>query len=303
MAEYKTLAEALAAFQAVVPKMSKDETAKVSGEGKNGPVKYTYGYAGLDQFVDIVEPVLGAHGLAVTSKTVFTPEGGFILEVALVHESGERETAVWPLPDPRRSGPQDIGSAMTYGRRYLGWGLTGTFPGGVDDDGAQAQQTARESWENAQPRPAAQAQESRPAQNRPVSSPPAPPAVRKTAWTDAEVAEQHAKLTQLPMDQAVVLYDWMAGKGLHGRGIGPSGKTATLLLALRLGDAALLPDAAPEEIATMRDLADSRGLLKVKVSESETLDEVLHTGRELAVHAAVAQAKADTPDPADLKDA
>lgn len=297
MAEYKTLAEALAAFQAVVPKMSKDETAKVSGEGKNGPVKYTYGYAGLDQFVDIVEPVLGAHGLAVTSKTVFTPEGGFMLEVALVHESGERETAVWPLPDPRRSGPQDIGSAMTYGRRYLGWGLTGTFPGGVDDDGAQAQQTARESWESAQPRQAAA-----PA-NRPASAPPAPAAPRKTAWTDVEVAEQQEKLVNLPMDQAVVLYDWMAGKGLHERGIGPSGKTATLLLALRIGDAALLPDAAPEEIATMRDLADSRGLLKVKVSESETLDEVLHTGRELAVHAAVAQAKADTPDPADLKDA
>lgn len=293
MAEHETLAQALAAFQAEVPKMSKDETAKVKSEKAN----YTYGYAGLDQFVEIVEPVLGKHGMAVTSRTTFSPEGGFMLEVALVHESGERETAFWPLPDPRRAGPQDIGSAMTYGRRYLGWGLTGTFPGGVDDDGKQAQQSARESWESAQPRPTAQAHDQHARgvnADRPVSAPPAP-RPPKTSWTDAEVHQQHEKLISLPLDQAGKLYDWMAAKDLHNRGIGPSGKTGTLLLALRLGDAALLPEATPEEITTYKTFAEGRGLMNIKVSESETLEQVLHDARELAVHAAAQEATQGSP--------
>src|ERR1700760_4703631 len=80
---HASLAEALAAFQAEVPKMSKDETAKVKSEKAN----YTYGYAGLAQFVEIVEPVLGKHGLSITSKTTFDGNGNFMLEVSLLHES------------------------------------------------------------------------------------------------------------------------------------------------------------------------------------------------------------------------
>jgi len=270
-APHASLAEALAAFQAEVPKMSKDERAKVKGETKDGRVyDKSYDYAGLDQFVEIVEPVLGKHGLSITSKSTFTPDGVFMLEVSLLHESGERETAYWPLPDPRRSGPQDIGSAYTYGRRYLGWGLTGTFPGGVDDDGKQAQQHARERWEDAKP-------------VRPVSAPPAQPP--KTSWTDEEVAEYQAKLTQVSLTAVGAAYDWMASRDLHNRGVGPSGKTASLVLALRLADSALLPETTPEEIATLRTVGEERGLMKIKVAPTATLEEALFDALELAKHA------------------
>lgn len=293
MAEHKTLAEALAAFQAEVPKMSKDETAKVTGKnGETGaPVKYTYGYAGLDQFVEIVEPVLGQHGLAVTSKSTFTDNGGFMLEVSLVHESGERETAFWPLPDPRRVGPQDIGSAMTYGRRYLGWGLTGTFPGGIDDDGAKAQESARDSWDSAKPRQAAQ----RPVEDRQATAgqepQAAPQAAVKTSWTDDEVLKMVKPMPTAELGQTVKVYDWMASKNLHKRTVEmdyegkPVQVTATDLVAGRIADEALVAGIDVSGIKKLQAIASDRGLMKVQVSESENLAAALFGAQELAVHA------------------
>jgi len=275
-----TLATALAAFQAEVPKMSKDETAKVKSEKAN----YSYGYAGLDQFVEIVEPVLGKHGLSVTSKTTFI-DGAFMLEVALLHESGEREVAFWPLPDPRRVGPQDIGSAMTYGRRYLGWGLTGTFPGGIDDDGKQAQQTARESWDSAKPRQQASA-------DAPVSAPPAP-----KVWTDEEIATYHARLDDrsVDLDTTGKGYDWLASKGLHERSV--NGLNATGVLAVRLASEALDETTTLAHVKAIQSFAAGRGLGKVMVSESGTLYEVLFDAQELAKHAADTEASQDIPNP------
>lgn len=305
MPKHETLAAALAAFQAVVPKMSKDERAKVKGETNDGRAyDRSYDYAGLDQFVEIVEPVLGEHGLSVSSAPVWMDNGRFVLVVTLLHESGEERVGYWPLPDPsaRGVGPQDIGSAMTYGRRYIGWGLTGTFPGGIDDDGKQAQQQARERWEDA--RPAQRPVEDRQAQSgqEPQAAPAAAPV--KTSWTDAEVYDIQAKMVTAALDKTIGAYDWMAGKGLHNRKVGNPSKpteperTATDIMASRLADEALVPDVTPAVIEGLKALAADRGLLKIQVSEKETLDQVLYEARELAVHAEVEQAKTDTPDPA-----
>jgi hypothetical protein len=292
MAEHKTLAAALAAFQTELPKLTKDEKAKVKGETKDGrSYDRSYGYADLAQVVETVLPVLGKHGLSVTSKTALT-DGNLSLEVSLLHESGERESAFWPMPDPRRAGPQDIGSAMTYGRRYLTLALTGAYPGGEDDDGQQAQTRARESWDSATP--------SRPAQNRPVSAPPAEPAPAKTSWTDAEIANYQAKIASDPdLERAVKGYDWMASKALHNREVenGSECKTATATLAVRLATEALRASSTLQDIEAVRAIAVDRGLTKVPVSATESLEEAIHTARELAAHAAVEQAKADTPDP------
>jgi hypothetical protein len=296
--KHKTLAAALAAFQAEVPKMSKDETAKVKGETKDGrSYDRSYGYAGLDQFVEIVEPALGKHGMSVTSRTTFTPEGVFMLEVSLVHESGERETAYWPLPDPRRAGPQDLGSAMTYGRRYLGWGLTGTFPSGIDDDGKQAQAAPRESWDNARP-----VQRQAPVEDRQAmagqepQAPPAAPAPR-ASWTDAEVYDYQAKMGTVTLDSALKAYDWMASKDLHNREVGhptdidPRKLTATTVIAIKLATLAQDPESTPAGIEGLKAIASNRGLMKVMVSPTDTLEQALHEARELAVHAVVEQAK------------
>jgi len=281
--KHPTLAVALAAFQAELPPLTKDARAKVKGVTKDGkPYDKSYDYSGLDQFVEIVEPVLGNHGLSITSKTTIDAQGNFMLEVSLLHESGERETSYWPLPDPRRVGPQDLGSAMTYGRRYLGWGLTGTFPGGQDDDGATAQQSNRESWDNAQPR-----QQQAPAA-APVSAPPASPKV----YTADEVRGQHDKLKTLDLEKATVLYDWMGGKSLHTMPIDEV--TATRVYAERLASDALKGTATMAEVKTIQKLAADRGLLKTSVSESETLANILFDAQELAKHAADVESSQET---------
>lgn len=282
MAEHQSLAEALAAFQAEVPKMSKDEHAKVTGKSKETGERYdrSYNYAGLDQFVEIVEPVLGKHGLSITSKTTFT-DGLFMLEVSLLHESGERETAYWPLPDPRRVGPQDLGSAMTYGKRYLGWGLTGTFPSGVDDDGAKAQQRSdRDSWESARPR-----------ENRPVSAPPAQQAP-KTSYTDDEVLRYVTPMPTADVTKALQVYDWMASKDLHKRVVQMDydgmkvAVTATDLIAGRIADEAARDGVTLDEIKALETQANNRGLMKIEVGEQETLALSLLLARDQAAQAA-----------------
>lgn len=290
MPKHETLAAALAAFQAELPKLRKTETAKVTGESKSGAkISYSYGYTGLDQVVETALPVAGAHGLSITSKTTYA-DSLFMLEVVLLHEGGEREIGYWPLPDPRRVGPQDIGSAMTYGRRYETLGLLGLYPGGEDDDGAKAQQTSRERWEDAKAvqRPV----EDRQAQSgqEPQAAPTGPPV--KTSWTDAEVHDIQAKMVTAALDKTIGAYDWMAGKGLHNRKVVGSGeateipRSATDIMASRLADEALKADNSPAIIDGLKAIAADRGLLKVQVSETETLDQAIFEARELAAHAA-----------------
>lgn len=296
MTEQNSLAKALAAFQAELPKLVKDEQAKVKGETRDGRAyDRSYGYADLAQVVETVLPVLGKHGLSITAGTVIL-HSGFVLEVTLLHESGEQRTGVWPLPDPSAKGvgPQDIGSAMTYGRRYLTLALSGAYPGGEDDDGARAQANVRPNrWEDAR------------SQEKPVS---APPAKDWTQATDDEVQEMHTRIETLELAKAVNGYDWMARVGLHERKIPVAGEvydpegpepvkiTATELLAARLADEAVKPGTDLSQVAICREYAEDRGLLKVMVSETTTLDEELAMARDLLVQADVAQAKADTRD-------
>lgn len=282
------LASALAAFQAELPRLAKDETAKVKGQTQDGRAyDRSYKYADLAQVVETVLPILGKHGLSITSKTTFTTSGVFMLEVTLLHASGEEETGFWPLPTGPKVGPQDVGSAMTYGRRYLTLALSGTYPGGEDDDGAQAQKTARESWDDA-----------RPNRERPVSAPPAP---AEPVFTDEIIAGYQDKITTEPdLDMAVKGYDWMASKGVHNRSVPTAGaedvlRTATEVLAMRISAVALDQNATVEQVKKVQKIANERGMLKLQVSATETLADVLLTAQELAQHAAAEQSKADTP--------
>lgn len=301
-AQHESLAAALAAFQSELPKLTKDEKAKVKGETKDGrSYDRSYGYADLAQIVETVLPILGKHGLSITSKTVLA-DGNLTLEVALLHETGEREVAQWPLPDPRRGGPQDIGSAMTYGRRYLTLALTGTYPGGEDDDGAKAQAAPRDSWEAAKP-VRAQADRQAQAGEEPQAAPGADAPAPKTGAqiTDDEVFGFQSKMATSELDMAVKGYDWMASKDIHNRRVmgqdDASPRSATDILAVRLADEVLTPDNPVAAIEGLKAIAADRGLLKIQVSNTETLDQVIYEAMELAVHAAVEQAKADTPDP------
>lgn len=133
------LAAALAAFQAELPPVHKDASAILEGESKTTGKKFTYGYkyAGLDNIVGIVLPLLGKHGLSFTAFPMLS-DNGFVLRYQLMHAAGGVLVGDYPLPDPTRTKPQTIGSMITYARRYALCAVTGIAPD-EDDDAAEAE--------------------------------------------------------------------------------------------------------------------------------------------------------------------
>lgn len=295
MPAHETLAAALAAFQAELPKLTKDQSAKVQGETQDGrKINYSYGYADLSQVTGEVSPVLGKHGLSFTSFPTVHESGAFILAYSLLHESGEERTGVWPLPDPNRIKAQQLGSAITYARRYAFMAVTNTFPGGEDDDGAQAVPTGHgrdDRQDYSRERPAARPQ------NAPSS--PAGPAAPLKVWTDEEVLEQHDKIDTLDLDKAGALYDWMAGKGLHTRLVGgdqfvegtPPPVNATTRLAIRLASVASDNSTTVENLSWLVLFAEGRGLLKTQVSPKLNLGDWLVGERDRRVNATIGQSE------------
>lgn len=136
--EAATLASALAQLQADLPEVRKGETAEV--QTKSGG-KFSYSYADLADCNKAVMPRMAALGLSFSAKPTLA-EGGFVLRYVLRHSSGEFDGGDYPLPDPSRGTPQEIGSAITYARRYTLCSVTGLAPSD-DDDGAAATQAAK----------------------------------------------------------------------------------------------------------------------------------------------------------------
>ena len=139
-------ASALAAFQADMPSVLKGSKAEVPT--KSGG-KYSYTYAALPDILDAALPLLTKQGLSFTAAPTLD-EHGFVLRYSLLHEAGHREEGFYPLPDPAASSPQQIGSAVTYGRRYCFCALTGIAA--EEDDDGQAASDARSERLPAAPR-------------------------------------------------------------------------------------------------------------------------------------------------------
>lgn len=130
-------------------------------------------YATLSAVQEVAFPVLFKHGLVVLQsvRTELTDRGLIVYIGATLHhvESGE-ETFQEIGMIPARQDPQGIGSAITYGRRYLLMTMLGLVAD--DDDGnaasrlplpAQQQQPATRSAANGAGRTARALREDRPA--------------------------------------------------------------------------------------------------------------------------------------------
>jgi hypothetical protein len=149
------LNKALAAFQAEAPQITKDQKGIIPGkEGKRG---YEYSYADLAGVCAAAFPLLSKHGLSFFAKPAIIGNQ-FGLVCKLKHASGDEEEGFYPLPQAGTQ--QQIGSAITYGRRYSMLMMTGLAPAD-DDDGAAASterqdfapRSAAEAFENAAPAP------------------------------------------------------------------------------------------------------------------------------------------------------
>lgn len=120
------LAAALARFQAEMPTVAKKHTATV----KSDKGSFSYTYAGLADVSEAAMPLLAKHGLSFV-----TLPGQGVLTGMLLHESGQSLTASLPI---NGSTPQQVGSSLTYMRRYLLGCMTGLVTDD-DDDGQQAE--------------------------------------------------------------------------------------------------------------------------------------------------------------------
>ena len=72
-------------------------------------------YADLSSVLDATRGPLSANGLAVI-QTMTATERGMVLRSTLAHSSGQWIATEYPLPVTQR--PHEMGSALTYARRY-----------------------------------------------------------------------------------------------------------------------------------------------------------------------------------------
>jgi hypothetical protein len=126
----ENIAKALAAFQKDLPKVGKDKTAKMG--------TYSYKYTDLGTLTHTVMPVLNKHGLTFVVAPRAT-DAGYEAVGILLHTSGESSEGSLPLFGRQN---QELGSALSYARRYLFSAMTGVVTED-DDDGAAAVKAPR----------------------------------------------------------------------------------------------------------------------------------------------------------------
>lgn len=98
-------------------------------------------YADLASCWDACRAALSSNGIAVVQRPG-AGQGRVEVTTDLVHASGQwmRSTLAMPLA---KTTPQDVGSALTYARRYSLCAMVGIAPD--DDDGEKAQQSFRDA--------------------------------------------------------------------------------------------------------------------------------------------------------------
>lgn len=130
------LATALSRAQGSFKNPPKDKTATVPM--KSGG-KYTYQYADLATMIDTVRDPLSKNGLAVNQLITSDNERDYV-ETVLMHTSGQWMSSRYPLGTYDR--PQDLGSAITYLRRYCLSAILG-IASDEDDDAEDVEMTKK----------------------------------------------------------------------------------------------------------------------------------------------------------------
>jgi len=138
--QHAGIAAAMVAAQAEIEAPKKNRTGQVGSRA--------YDYADLGSVLDAVLPVLNKHGIAVVQTIEGQEAGGVVLKTDLIHAaSREAVHSLYPLPD--QCTPQEMGSAITYGRRYSLICMTGVV--GEDDDDAASVEASGKKHSKAPP--------------------------------------------------------------------------------------------------------------------------------------------------------
>ena len=108
-------------------------------------------YASLAAVIDAIRKPFADNGLCYTQVTEIR-ENGFVLETTLRHASGQWVASEYPLPTAAK--PQELGSALSYARRYSLSAIACIASDEDDDDAEDAEkrkQTASTPRANGNP--------------------------------------------------------------------------------------------------------------------------------------------------------
>lgn len=117
-----------------VPNFVTDETAQAGNR--------TYKYLNLATILKTIKPVFEKHGLAFSQRVTFDNAGEarqVIGKVETIIFDDKDLMVACSYPFFVTGDPQQVGSAITYARRYSLYAVLGIFPD-KDDDGAYAKQ-------------------------------------------------------------------------------------------------------------------------------------------------------------------
>ena len=184
MSSPKNIDEALLAFQADRPTLVKDKKAHNST------------YADLAQVYDAALPKLNALGVLWKAKATVPDGGEFGIQYALTHvASGTSETGFWPLK--RVDNPQQMGSLVTYARRYALCAALNLVAEDDDDGGAAA--SGQRYAQRAAQQPRRQQGEGRPVQRaqRVAGGPPLPGEDQGGKADPKQMRQMHALWNEL----------------------------------------------------------------------------------------------------------
>lgn len=127
------LAAALVAFQASAPTINKGRTALIPTKSGSS---YSYKYADLSDIWEAIREPLKTNGLAVTQSLTGGSGGYMGITTTVWHKSGQTVSDTVELAINSKT-PQEVGSQITYFKRYALSALLGLSTE-EDDDGAAA---------------------------------------------------------------------------------------------------------------------------------------------------------------------
>ena len=194
----RSLATALAAAQRQLQDPLRNKSAQLRG-------RQAYHYAGLDDLLAVVRPVLAAHGVAFT-QTLDLVGDQVVLKTRLWVEDGDEVVSLYPMV--WKGTHHDKGSEITYARKYSLEAIVGVAATHDEDGATPVRQAELSSQRPAQP------QRSSPAQAAPAAQPKPPPPSgisledwpRELAEADLDpeevdwYCEVRSKLRKLPRD-------------------------------------------------------------------------------------------------------
>jgi len=185
------ISEVLLDLQADPPVLVKDKKGQVGNQKTK--------YADLVQVNEVVLSRLNKLGVIYSCTPTLDDEGKFVLAYELEHvESKTSKTGRYPLK--LADNPMQMGSAITYARRYVLLAITGIAAEDEDDDGHGANGHRTAQRQQRQPAPSGQATAQR--AQRPAATPPPLPGEKTGGITDAQQSKLHASLRAAGFDRA-----------------------------------------------------------------------------------------------------